>query len=99
MRRLSRAGGLVRSARRGERRGEPLQRPAVAGVALQILPVDLFRTRGLPGEQQLRAEKMAGGEEPVRRLVVREPVFGGDRLLEERDRKSTRLNSSHSQMS
>ena len=29
---------------------------------------------------------MAGGEEPVRRLVVREPVFGGDRLLEERDR-------------
>jgi len=80
------AGGVGGSALRLERRGESPQRPAVPGVVTQVLPIDLFRLPGPPGEQQLRAEKMARGEEPVRGFVVRQPVFGCDRLLEERDR-------------
>src|SRR6202035_610535 len=50
--------------------GQTVERPAVPGIALQVLAVDRLGLRRPAGGQEDGAELMADGERPVGRLVV-----------------------------
>ena len=53
----------------------------------EVRAEDLFGIRGAALRQQRRAQPLALDQQPVRRLVVAEAIFGGDRAGERRHRR------------
>ncbi|MEO6384242.1 MAG: hypothetical protein ABIO30_07280, partial [Thermomonas sp.] len=57
---------------------QPEQRPAVARIGLQILPVHVCRSRRIARLQQCGTQIGAGWQRPVRRFVIGQRILGGN---------------------